>query len=483
MSRFSRHFQPLYERWRQDIRLFAVEGLRFGVAKGVPGGMDHQQDLFNLVQVESYLPPHKRKKRIAIKSGKGPGKTAAGSVPALWRLIRHPGAQVVVTAPSMRQCRSWLDECKRTLDAADPLLRAFFECFDTRIQVNGDKMWCIKLVTATRPQNLQGIHQEHLTIIMDEFSGIERPLVEACETTLTNEDSLLIGLGNPNTADCAMHDAFTTHRDLWHCMTWNAEVVSAKYPHILSPNQVKLVAHEYGIDSDQYRINVLGEFPEQSPNAVMGIDDLVACTKTSLAGCAQIKEILGCDRAIAIDFARFGDDESVVARRVGHAVVNFKTFVKRDPREAVDYAFKQQVDAGWKNGDCWYVPDAGGMGQGLMHCFHESGKNVLEFHSEGTAIDSEAFADAISEAWWGLRALVQEHVVHLPDSPRLLKQLSSRQYYTDRRGRIKIESKDEWRKRTGAEESPDQADCIVMLFYQAAGRGFRIAHAGPQRSR
>jgi len=163
--------------------------------------------------------------------------------------------------------------------------------------------------------------------------------------------------------------------------------------------------------------------------------------------------------------------------------VNFKTFVKRDPREAVDYAFRQQVEAGWKNADCWYIPDAGGMGQGLMHCFHESGKNTLEFHSEGTAVDSEAFADAISEAWWGLRALVQEHVVHLPDSPRLLKQLSSRQYYTDRRGRIKIETKDEWRKRTGAEESPDQADCVVMLFYQAAGRGFRIAHSGPQRSR
>ncbi len=449
--------------------------------------MDHQRDLFNLVQVESYLPLERRKKRIAIKSGQGTGKTAGTSVPALWWLFRNEGAQVVVTAPSMKQCRQWLDEARRTVDGAEPILRsAFFECLTTRIQVLGSDRWCIKLATATRPQNLQGIHAEHLMVICDEASGIARTLTEVIHGTLSNPDSLLIKIGNPNTNDCEFYDCFTTQAELYHRLTWNSEVVAAKYPQILSPDRNRVIAHEYGIDSDVYRVRVLGEFPEQSPNSVLSLDDLQACTTTSLVGCSSVRDVLPTHRVIAIDYARFGDDESVVCRRVGLAVVTLKAFVKKDPREVTDFAFRQQRDAGWRDEDCWYVPDAGGMGQGVVHSFHESGKNVLEFLSGASATDPVMFADAISEAWWSFRALVQERVVHLSNDARLLKQLSSRNYYTDRKGRIKIESKDEWRKRLHTDESPDRADAVVMAFYPHAGVGVRIARAddpGPRRAR
>lgn len=483
MSRFSREFEPLYDRWSSDIRLFALEGLRFGVSKGAPGGMRHQKELFDLVQVESYLPLHKRKKRIAIKSGQGTGKSAAVGVVALWRLIRHPRAQVIVTAPGMPQCKKWLAECHRTVDQADPLLRQFIECFDTRIQVAGDKLWSIEPRTAIRAENFQGIHEEHLTFIVDEASGVDRSLVEVIHGTLTNPDSLMVKIGNPNATDCEFYDCFTTHADLYHRLTWNAEDVAARYPQILSPDRNRVLAHEYGIDSDVYRVRVLGEFPHQSPNAVLSLEDLVACTKTSLVGCSTVSNVLPTHRAIGIDYARYGDDESAVAQRLGLAIVGFKAFAKRDPREVTDFAFKEQRDRGWQDKNCWYVPDAGGMGQGVIHSFHEAGKNVLEFHSQMTAIDSAAFADAMSEAWWSFRALVQERVVHLPNDPRLLKQLSTRNYYTDRKGRIKIESKDEWRKRLSCDESPDRADAVVMAFYPHAGVGTRIARADDPRAR
>jgi hypothetical protein len=219
----------------------------------------------------------------------------------------------------------------------------------------------------------------------------------------------------------------------------------------------------------------------------MSLEDLVACTRTSLVGCASVADVLPAHRAISLDYARFGDDESVVVRRVGLAVASFRAFTKRDPREVTDYAFREQRDAGWRNEDCWYVPDAGGMGQGVVHSFHEAGKLVLEFHSGAAARDSRGFADAMSEAWWNLRALVSERVIRLPDDPRTLKQLSTRNYYTDRKGRIKIESKDEWRDRMGADESPDRADAVVMAFYQHVGGAVRIARADqphtPRRDR
>ena len=201
----------------------------------------------------------------------------------------------------------------------------------------------------------------------------------------------------------------------------------------------------------------------------MSIDDLIYCTRTSLQGCASVNDILPVQRAFGMDFARYGSDESVVARRVGLAIVSFKTFTKRDPIEVVDYAFAQQYDANWKDKDCWYVADAGGMGQGIMHSFWESGKNIYEFHNNGRPYEGTMFADQITEAWWNFRGLVREHICRIPNDSRLLKQLSTRQYYMNRKGRIQLESKDEWKERMESDESPDRAEAVIMAFYSHIG--------------
>lgn len=467
MSRFARVFEPLYERWRSDIRAFVREGLN-----QVPTWQ--QEELLDLVQLESSLPVEKRKKRIALKSGQGPGKSLTTGEVALWRCLRYPDALCIITAPSMKQCRQWIDEIKRTMRDANPLLQRFIKCYATKVEINGSDIWGIRSVTATRPENLQGIHEKRLTFIADEASGVDRAIIETIKGTLSNPDALFIQIGNPNTTDCAFYDCFTAQRDQWHCLTWNAEDTARDYPHIVSPSRNRSIEMEYGRDSDVYRVRVQGEFPEQNPNSLMSIEDLQACTLTSMLGCASITEFLPVNKAIGIDYSRYGGDESVVARRSGLAIVEFRVFIKRDPREVTDAAFRMQYDAGWKNKDCWYIPDAGGMGQGIVHSFSEAGKNCYEFHTQGVAADSSMFADTYSEAWWNLRNLVRERICHLPNDARLLRQLSTRQYYMDRKGRIKVETKDEWCDRLEIDESPDRGDAVAMAFYSKVSGDARI---------
>jgi len=476
VSRFQRQFEPLYERWRSDINIFLREGLN-----ETPTWQ--QQQLFDVIQLESSLPVEKRKKRIAVRSGQGPGKTRSTGEAVLWRCLRHPDALCVVTAPSMRQCKQWVDEIKRTLRDAHPLLQRFVKCYTTKVEINGSDIWGIRTATATRPENLQGIHENHLTFVADEASGVPRSIVETIKGTLSNPDALFIQTGNPNTTDCGFYDCFTSQGDQWYQLHWNAEDTARDYPHIVSPSRNRAIELEYGRDSDVYRVRVLGEFPHQNPNSLMALEDLVACTRTNLRGCASITELTPVNKAIGIDYARFGGDESVVARRVGLAIVDYKVFVKRDPREVTDYAFQLQYDANWKNEDCWYLPDAGGMGQGLMHAFYEAGKQLLEFHTQSTAANPDMFADQYSEAWWHLRMLVKERVCHLPNDPRLLSQLSTRQYYMDRDGRIKVETKDEWRERTEIEESPDRGDAVAMAFYPHVSAAVRVSQRNPSGHR
>src|SRR6185436_3337204 len=172
MSRFARIFESVYERWRSDFTLFVKEGFNAEVITW------QQQDLIDLVQLEADTGVEDRKKRIAVASGQGPGKTRASCWVAAWRVIRYPDAICIVTSPSMRQCKQWIDEFKRIMKKAHPILRRFVTCFDTLVRIAKSKLWGIKTATATRPENLQGIHEERLTFIADEASGVSRKIME-----------------------------------------------------------------------------------------------------------------------------------------------------------------------------------------------------------------------------------------------------------------------------------------------------------------
>lgn len=468
MSKLARDFEPLYERWSSDIFAFAREGMNFDYHF-------QQEWLFRLVQNESILPIERRKKRIAVKSGKGPGKTAATVIVALWRCLRYEDSLCIVTAPSMRQCKQWIDEAKRLLKNAHPFLQKFIRCYDTRIEIGGRKLWGVKTATATRPENLQGIHEKRLTFIADEASGIATKLMQAIKDTLSNPDALFVAIGNPNTVECEFHNFFTVDRQFWHTLTYNAEETAMKRPDVVSPsrNRVLLMECDGNRDDPRYRVGVRGEFPLSETNTIFDLAQLERCTRTSLVGCAGITEVLSVNKAIGIDYAAFGHDESVVARRAGLAIVKFKVFHGSDPREVTDWAFREQADNGWKNKDCLYVPDVGGLGGGIRHAFPEAGKLWIPFHTQGRPSDSQ-YEDKMTEAWFLLRSLVQAGIVHLPKDQRLLSQLATRQYYLTRKGKLKVETKDEWKKRTDRKESPDRADAVVMAFYCPAGaNGFK----------
>ena len=473
-SRFERLFEPFYRRVKADIFDFC-DAMNFEPT--------WQQALaLKCVMTETRMPVWKRLKRIAIKSGQGPGKTTVTVIIALWRALQDVDALVVVTAPSMKQCTQvWMAEARRLMDKADPLLKAFIKCYATRIEIGGRRDWGVWTATASRPENLQGFHQTNLTFIVDEASGVSAAIIQQIKGTLSNPDSLLLMIGNPNTTSCDFYNCFTRDRALWHTFTYNAEDTARDYPHIVHPSRNRLLELEYGRDSDPYRIRVLGEFPLSDPNTIMDLAALEFCTKTSLLGCASIIEILPQNQAIGIDFARYGSDESVIARRSGLAIVEYSIYVKKEPREVVDAAFRMQHVANWGNKTCFYIPDADGMGQGVMFAFHEAGKQTYEFRSQVNAADTAEFSDQLSEAWFGLRRVVNERICHLPNDPRLIQQLSTRQYYTDKKGRLKVETKDEWRKRLEITESPDRADAVVQAFYNLGSGAGRVVTANRRR--
>lgn len=400
------------------------------------------------------------REQIACKSGKGPGKTTVSGIIGLWWAIQQYGTKIIVTAPTMRQCRDvWLAEVRRTLSNADPWLQRVFRVTSSKVVVGKDNPdWGVQTMTATSPEASQGFHHPNLKVIVEEASGVDRALIQALKDTQSNEDCAMLMIGNPNSRDSAFFDCFHKERARWKTLTFNAEETPAS--RWFDPKRNKAVEDEFGRDSDVYRVAVLGEFPHADPACVMSSEDLEkVCRRDRIVEASKRSRV----KQFGLDFARFGGDELTVYRRSGEAIVQWTRLVRQEPSVLVDLAFRWQLEAGWRDDECHYVPDAGGMGQGVLSKFYAAHKQVLEFHSNGKAVESLKYADRITEAWFNLAAKVKKGVPALPDDNVLIQQLSTRQYSMTKNGRIKLESKDDYKKR--GHDSPDRADGVVLAFY------------------
>lgn len=403
--------------------------------------------------------------RIACRSGQGPGKTTSTVVVALWRSLRKRNHKIILTAPTMRQCKDvFLAELELVLGRAPKLVRRWFNVTNTTFGVMGNKAknWGLMAITATSSEAAQGQHRESMDVIAEEASGVRREIIEQFKGTLSNPGSMFLMIGNPNTRDCAFFDCFygpTAHK--WVHLAWNAEETPASA--WFDPQRNEEIAEEFGRDSDIYRIRILGEFPRMDPECLMSDEDVDACMRPEMK---LPMSRLNRTKTIGLDFARHGGDESVAFQRAGNAIVDWGVKHREEPNIIVDVALQMQARRHWRNHETVYVADACGIGEGVLFKLLEAERRVYEFKANRRAT-SRHYANIVTQAWFHLAKLVREHRCYLPLDRQLKQQLCSRKYTTDKKGRVILEDKDAYKKRTGL-PSPDRADAIVMAFFDPA---------------
>lgn len=420
--------------------------------------------------------------RIACKSGQGPGKTTISTLIGLWWTLRRKGSTTMVTAPSMNLAKTvWLAECRRRMECAHPLIRKFIKVTKSEVQVGGrtgkvddpNINWKIIMRTASSAEGIQGQHHDNLNLIIEEASGMEDDIVEALLGTVTNvqseytpdaEDASILMIGNPTRVDCYFYKCFTSERDRWHCLTFNAE----ESP-IVNKDKIAQDEREFGRESNYFRVRVLGEFPLMDARGVIDPDALEQCLITNTL--LDVKEAARMHKGTkqwGIDLARQGGDETVVYRRVGGVVAEHRIWPKTpgfEPAHAIKWCFLRQAELRWRDQETIYCFDFNGVGQGVRHLFDDRNKMDYGFHGHGKANNSRKYADRLSEAWFHLARLIKERKVILPDDRVLIRQLISRHYDVTIDNRLQVEPKKHYIKRLET-TSPDRADALVMAFYE-----------------
>lgn len=436
--------------------------------------------------------------RIACKSGQGPGKTTCSTLIGMWWCLRYRGATTMITAPSQNLARTvWIAEAHRRRDKAHPVLQKYITVTksDVRFGSRGKSVspeddknphWRCITRTAAKAEGISGQHHDNLNLIIEEASGMDDDLIEALFGTVTNVQSAftpdatpgcILMIGNPTRNTGAFFRAFNRDRRDWINITFNAE----ESP-IVSRAKLARDARLFGRESNYYRVRALGLFPEEDARAIINRDDLELCLHTNVR--RAVRAGAG-DKQFGIDLARQGGDETVIYRRIGYAIVEWKYWPKNpsfEPVHALRWAFRRQKELGWANGQVVYCFDAGGIGQGIISHFIETDKDFFEFHHNGRPSKPKTYQNRISEAWFEFAHLVKEHKVLIPDDPILFEQLTDRYYDVDKKGLLVVEPKKDYMKRTGR-ASPDRADALVMAFYRTGIDDSRFFQKGRREER
>ncbi len=405
-----------------------------------------------------------------------------------------PNSRLILTAPTMAQCKSaWLAQARdlvRNNDDADPRIRQVFKFLGTAYSLYGQNPndWGCVLRTATNAESAQGQHRENMAVICEEASGISRSLITQYKGTLSNAEgkSMFMLIGNPNSRDCDFFDCFHSQAHKYLTLHWNSEE-TPETAHF-SRKRNKDLAEEFGADSDVYRVRVLGEFPHTDPSVLINEDDLLACTKPEAkeAALAVNVKMRPVRKQIGIDLARYGGDKNTIAPFSGNIMLKLEAYSRTDPNATIDRAVMLQEHLGWNNQECTFVVDTSGMGEmaaGMLGSQRRMGRKMHEFYSQNTAHDSMKYDNKITEAWCLFAKEVRAHRIYLQYNKKLFQQLTSRLYSVTKNGKIKIETKDEYKKRNADSSdgelgtSPDEADGTVMGYYPHATASTRVVMA------
>ncbi|MCI0899854.1 MAG: hypothetical protein J4N70_02910 [Chloroflexi bacterium] len=414
-------------------------------------------------------------RRVAVKSGNGLGKGFCAAVALLWFIHAHKDAAIALsTAPTFRQVRHVLWRQVRRLYRPNAQLLGG-KMLDTRWEISDDR-YAMGL-SAENADQFQGFHSPNMLIVVDEAEGVSDEIYEAIEAVMTTADPLLLLIGNPTTVTGAFRRAFYEERQLYHNITISAldspNVLAGKtvVPGLTSARWVEERRETWGEDNPIYRARVLGEFPDQAEDTLIGLSDVEAAAqrwkaeKEGVAGETEGETIdIPGEVVLAVDVARFGSDRSVILRRQGSRVLEIRTFRDMDTMQLAGWVAAAIRETSPER----VCVDEIGVGAGVVDRLKEQGHPVKGINVARRARQERLFANVRAEGYWRLKELFATGEISIPDDHQLMGELAALRYSFDSQGRVLMESKEAMRQR--GLPSPDKADALMLAFLESANK-------------
>jgi hypothetical protein len=286
-------------------------------------------------------------------------------------------------------------------------------------------------------------------------------------------------LCNPAVVSGLVYEAITAKRKEFRCIQIDAfntpNVLAGRVvvPGLIIREKVDEWIKKYGWDSDFVRVKVRALPPKQEPDTLIPIDWLEA---------AKVREVPQNQGPVGLglDVARYGDDESVICARDGRQLLPIRdewVLQGNDVMTVTGRFIQAAVALGAADGNV----DEIGVGAGVVDRAREVVRerkmrlNVRGINVAEKPSDESRFVNLRAEMWWAARESLDPTnpaAMAIPPDDALIADLSAMKYTVDSAGRIKVESKEETKKRLG--RSPDRGDAYALAVFK-----HYLSHAKP----
>jgi len=421
---------------------------------------------------------------VMVPSGQKTGKSTIAMAIALWWVCTRKRGLVVCTSGNGQQVRSILWREMTKLVNGSRLDRALGATLNT-LPSNGFNLPDGRQIlgfTADEKEKMAGYSGDELLFIVDESSGIADDIWEAIRGNLMGGAHALC-ISNPTRTTGWFYERCTTMKDRQPVIRIDSRETpnyindNSEFPGLATRAAVAELEQETGGEGNVvFDVRVRGLFPAQAANSVVS----AAAVEIAIGRWAQARPDWTYPIVVGVDVARFGDDDSVLQAVVGPYAFHPVVFHGLDTREVAGEARKyalglaaqreaEMIAEGTRfDVESPYVHvDVNGVGAGVVDNIDRAGLNVRGIGASERATRDDKFINRRAELWLDIPEWLK--VGAMPPCPRRDVELLAPTYSFGERNRLKVESKDDIKKKI--KRSPDHADALALAVTRVVSSG------------
>lgn len=466
-------------------------------------------------------------KDVGIEAATGVGKTYIAARIAYWFLDVFPNSAVITTAPTREQLLQvlWKEigigykSFKRLrpnsiLLTGDLRINKKMQYDDESTQIIYSNRMVGKVGRKRSGEDssvaFQGIHNKFQLFILDEAAGLEISVINAIKNTNTDKSggaiNTILALGNPDSQLDALHifcETESTEHIIVSALDHPNIVANTGIPGAVSRESIRMRAEEFGEESFFYKSRVRGQAPSESSDSLIKMEWIKKCTvwdelfwgeKRKLSELEDIKS----RNAVGIDVANSIDgDKGAYAFGKSNILQELYEFQCPNASHLAYNIMLDDYELRKRGYDIFHVPkikdyeikhwnigvDVVGVGASTINTFHDNKIKAIGLHGgqldEAIKLDKEGkplyqFSSLRAQMYFYLAMDLRdcEIIFNIDKSKlrRLAKELTIIKY-SIKGGKIKVEDKEEIKKRLGG-KSPNLAD--VVAYWNWMRRNFYL---------
>jgi hypothetical protein len=455
-------------RWYDDPAGFARDCIDWPAGEGLTG---YQADILTSLHQHH---------RYAVRGPHGLGKTTSEAIAILWfaltREARGVDWKCVTTAGVYRQLEKYLwPEVHKWARRIrwDRLGRGLFrpgELLDMAVKLPHGEAFA---ASVGDPEMIEGAHADSLLFVYTEAKAIADAVFDATEGAFSGArptglpEAFALVQSTPGPPIGRFYDIHRRGAGLEDWTVRHVTVDEATAAGRISADWRDARRRQWGADSALYANRVLGEFHADDEDGVIPLAWLEAAHARWHAWVDAGRPGRRGIRILGLDVARGGGDKTAFAHRQGDVVLSVERHDYRDTMPIVGLA-KARLE---NHPHSKAVVDVVGMGGPVLDRLREQDVGTVGFVAGAGSDRRDAtgelgFFDLRAEAWWSLREQLDPSsgaTLAIPPDDLLAGDLTAPKWRMMSNGRIRVESKDDIRKRLG--RSTDTGDAVVQACW------------------